>query len=105
MKIFQLIIVLCLVIFSYQNCDGNTKKEDCKLSDTDKDNDLAYCCFVEDGDAKYCHGITKYQYKHLKDYGKLKLLTGDVKNEDVKIDCKSFYLQIKIISILLLLLF
>lgn len=40
MKFFELIIVLCLIIFTYQDCNDNNKKEDCKLSDDDKKEDM-----------------------------------------------------------------
>ena len=103
MKFFELIIVLCLIIFTYQDCNDNNKKEDCKLSDDDKKRGYEYCCFVEDGDSKDCIGLTKYQYKHIKDYVKMMRLEGDA-SEDATIDCKSLYLQISLLSILLLLL-
>lgn len=102
MKFFELIIVLGLIIFTYQHCNDESKKEDCKLSDQDKKNGYEYCCYLEDGDTKHCEGLTKYQYKHFKDYHKLMLLQGT--SEDAKLDCKSFYLQISVLSILLLLL-
>ena len=103
MKIYQIVIALSLIIFSYQVCEGSTKKEDCKLSDEEK-KQYDYCCFVEDGDKKHCEGLTKYQYKHIKDYGKMMMLAGQA-GEDTKIDCNSIYLQLSIISSLLLLLF
>jgi hypothetical protein len=103
MKFFELIILLCLILFSYQRCRDGQKKEDCKLSDEDKEDGDEYCCFVEDGDDKNCVGLTKYQYKHIKDFAKLQRLQG-VASEDSKIDCKSLYLQISLLSILLLLL-
>ena len=106
MKFVELIIVLCLIIFSYQTCSGGTKKEDCKaenLSDGEKKLGYEYCCYFEDGDNKGCSELTKYQYKHIKDYAKIMRLTGPI-SEDAKIDCKSFYLQISLLSLLLLLL-
>ena len=103
MKFFELIILLCLIIFTYQDCDAERTKENCKLSDEDKKDGLEYCCFAEDGDDKRCVGLTKYQYKHIKDFVKLKRLR-DGASEDATIDCKSLYLQISLLSILLLLL-
>jgi len=38
MKIYQIVIALSLIIFSYQACEGSSKKEDCKLSDEEKKN-------------------------------------------------------------------
>ena len=108
MKFFELIIVLCLIIFTYQDpdCDDDndgTKKEDCKLSDDDKENGDEYWCYIEDGDQKMCQALNKYQYKHIKDYAKYMRLMGGI-SEDAEIDCKSLYLQISLLSILLLLL-
>jgi len=102
MKIYQIVIALSLIIFSYQACEGSSKKEDCKLSDEEKKK-YDYCCFAENGDNKSCVGLTKYQYKHIKDFVKLQKLEGT--DEDAKIDCNSIYLQLSIISSLLLLLF
>jgi len=106
MKIFPFVIVLCLIIFSYQNCDNGNKKEDCKLSETDKENGIEYCCFLENPAprVKSCHGLTKYQYKHIKDYAKFMRLSGTVV-EEAKLDCNSKYFQLSIISLLLLLFF
>lgn len=103
MKFFELIILLCLIIFTYQHCEDESTKENCKLTDHDKEEGYDYCCFVEDGDSKNCVGLTKYQYKHIKDYAKLQRLEGGA-SEDSTIDCKSLYLQISLLSILLLLL-
>ena len=109
MKSLEIIIVLCLIIFTYQDCDqGNgVKKEDCKAENldevTEKKLGYEYCCYVEDGDDKECVPLTKYQYKNIKDFVKLQKLTYPY-SEDTKIDCKSLYLEISLLSILLLLL-
>ena len=109
MKSLEIIIVLCLIIFTYQLCSKSSgaKKEDCKaenLDDTyEKKQGYEYCCYLEYGDTKRCDALTKYQYENIKDYIKnVKLMqTG---NEDTKLDCKSLYLEISLLSILLLLL-
>ena len=109
MKSLEIIIVLCLIIFTYQYCSKSSgaKKEDCKaenLDDTyEKKQGYEYCCYVEDGDNKSCVPLTKYQYENIKDYAKIMRLTGPA-SEDAKIDCKSLFLEISILSILLLLL-
>lgn len=74
-----------------------------KFSDDDKNSRYEYCCYLEDGDDKSCVPLTKYQYENIKDYAKIQKLTGPV-SEDAKIDCKSLYLEISLLSILLLLL-
>jgi len=99
MKIFPFVILLCLIIFTYQDCSAGTKKEDCKVSETDKKNGKEYCCFLDV--EKTCLPLTKYQYKHINDLVKSYRLDGG--SEDAKIDCKSLYLEISIISLLFLL--
>ena len=109
MKSLEIIIVLCLIIFTYQLCSKSSgaKKEDCKaenLDDTyEKKQGYEYCCYVEDGDDKSCAPLSKYQYENIKDFIKYMKLRSPV-SEDAKIDCKSLYLEISILSILLLLL-
>jgi len=87
MKAFQLITFLCLIIYAYQTCASTkaTKKEDCT-------------------DNTGCSPISKYKYKNIKDYIKiLRLTTPGADSIELSIDCKSLYLQISLLSILLLL--
>ena len=78
------------------------------FSDTEKkDYGKEYCCFVKnanDQDNKdgACLALTKYQYKHIKDYIKYQILNEGA-HEDYSIDCKSFYLEISLLSLLLFL--
>ena len=110
MKSLEIIIVLCLIIFTYQACGGPAnKKEDCKaenLGTSEKDKGYEYCCYAEINDnAKGCLALSKYQYENIKDYIKNFKLNAEVPvSEDTKIDCKSLYLEISLLSILLLLL-
>ena len=106
MKTFQLLALLCLIIYTYQDChnENNPKKEDCKtenFNDIEKKN-AEYCCFIKDGDDTACSALSKYQYKHIKDMIKNARLEGS--GDDYSIDCKSLYLQISLLSLLLLLL-
>lgn len=105
MKIFQLIFLLVLIIFTYQkDCDDFDKKEECKaenLSSDDKKAGKEYCCFYKNDDDSGCTSLTKYQYKHMKDYVKYNKLNGN--REDATIDCKSFYLEISILIVLFIL--
>ena len=109
MKSLEIIIVLCLIIFTYQDCEkrSGAKKEDCKAENLDENSEkkigYEYCCYIENGDNKSCEPLTKYQYDNIKDYAKIMKLMGPV-SEDAKIDCKSLYLEISLLSILLLLL-
>ena len=108
MKYLEIIIVLCLIIFTYQKCDDGTKKEDCKaekLSSGEKEGGAEYCCYVEGVITKntVCMPLKKYQYNNIKDYIKFAKLIGGSSN-DIKIDCKSLYLGISLLSFLLLLL-
>ena len=106
MKTFQLLALLCLILYSNQKCEkSNAKKEDCKTENLDAEEKkyAEYCCFVKDGeDDGSCEAYSKYQYKHIKDVIKYSRLDGE--SDDLSIDCKSLYLQISLLSLLLLLL-
>jgi len=109
MKVFQLIALLCLILYSYQECSNtNVKQEDCKadnLSSREKEKGVEYCCFAKAGDETSCFPLTKYQYKNIKDYIKMmRLIASDKGFNDLSIDCKALYLQISLLSILLFLL-
>ena len=80
--------------------------ENCKNQKTGD----GYCCYIETPKSKVkkdCISLSKYKYDNIGDYVKLwKKFGGDDENtedKDVKIDCKSFYLQFS--SIILLLFF
>ena len=106
MKTFQLLAFLCLIIFTYQLCSKyDAKKEDCKAENlSDDEKKLAeYCCFFKDGDNTWCGPLSEYRYKHIKDVIKISRLENGY-DEDYSIDCKSLYLQISLLSLLLLLL-
>ena len=78
--------------------------KDCKkenLSDTEKKT-AEYCCFIKDSEGTVCSALSKYQYKHIKDMIKNARLEGS--GDDYSIDCKSLYLEISLLSLLLLLL-
>ena len=109
MKVFQLIALLCLILYSYQECsNSNVKQEDCKadnLSSREKKIGAEYCCFAKAGDETLCFPLTKYQYKNIKDMIKMmRLFPSDKGFNDLSIDCKALYLQISLLSILLFLL-
>ena len=109
MKFIQIIALLYLISFTYQECYGKEKKDDCKadnLSDDEKEEGGEYCCFMKNAYSSsfkdgHCIALTKYQYKHINDYIKSELLNGA--HEDISIDCKSFYLEISLLSLLLFL--
>ena len=110
MKFIQIIALLYLISFTYQRCSAYSKQDECKtdnLDDYDKERGREYCCFVKnannlDNKDGTCVGLTKYQYKHIKDYIKYQILTEGA-HEDSTIDCKSFYLEISLLSLLLFL--
>ena len=101
-----------------------TKGDDCKdrtINDDDKNKyNKKYCCYVTydqhkyenepiNGQGKYvgidgsCMTLTDDQYNHIKDIIKYNEIYYGYTN--YQIDCKSYYLQLGIISILLLILF
>ena len=106
MKTFQILALFCLIIYTYQKCEKyNAKKEDCKTENFDETEKKTakYCCFKKGGlDDDSCEAFSEYRYKHIKDVIKLARLNGN--GEDYSIDCKSLYLQISALSLLLILL-
>ena len=110
MKFIQIIALLYLISFTYQYCGGQTSKDECKTSNldqtTEKDKGKEYCCFEKDANVAskkdgICVALTKYQYEHIKDYIKSERLAGA--HDDYSIDCKSFYLEISLLSLFLFL--
>jgi hypothetical protein len=108
MKAFQLICILCLFIYTYQQCFKlNAQKEDCKKENFDSDEKEAkkeYCCYYKNGDTTACTSLTKYQYEHIKDWVKSQKLSDYNIKDDAEIDCKSFYLEFNILVLLFILL-
>ena len=112
MKFCQ-IIFLVLLLIDISSCDSCSwtqtlnkvsKVADCK--DLSLDDDEKHCCYLEgkkdDKDVKGCFPLTEDDYKDMK-----KTIKDIEKqnNADVdKLDCKSFYLQIGIISLIFLIL-
>ena len=111
-KYYILLILLCSVIFILTNRDttctagGGSSTYDCvnKLGDDDR-NAGYYCCYEKakkDGVEKSdCVFLIEEQYKEIKDY------IGSIKDQgykDVSVDCKSYYLQLGVLSLLLILL-
>ena len=110
MNIIQVTILFSLIIHIYSDCDMivPSKKKDCYegLSDEDKE-DFSYCCFFKGkkekigpyGDA--CQPLTKEEYNNIKQY------ITDVESLGAqvdKLDCKSNYLNISLLILVILLL-
>ena len=109
MKIFQLLLVSLIIYFCYSTTvcdidDSATSQKDCKdreLAEGDK-----YCCYFEgsvEGHAyKACLSLSEADYKDINKYIE-NFEKADNTGID-KIDCKSFYLQLGIMSLIFLLL-
>lgn len=113
MKILTLILVLIMIkmIFLISNfCDssktGSESKNECHNAKTGD----GYCCFIEapkSNPSSGCISLTKYRYDHIDvivNY--FKIFGGnnaDTEDKDLKIDCKSFYLEISLFLLILLL--
>ena len=68
-----------------------------------------YCCYYEAPkyDEKRCEDFSQYQYDHIDAIVKYRKAFGkyddeEVEDKNLKIDCKSFYLEISSLIILLL---
>ena len=100
-----LIVLLSATTVEETNCDeieNPSNKKDCngKLSTSDKNDNLKYCCYFEDSDGKSCEGLTKDEYDQIGDHKK------DYKKANIKIECFSsnlslgFLLLISLVSLL-----
>ena len=112
MKFCQ-IIFLVLLMIDISSCgacswdktlDKVSEVADCK--DLSLDDDEKHCCYLEgelnDKDVKGCFPLSEDQYKDMKKT--IKDIENQNKAEVDKLDCKSFYLQIGIISLIFLIL-
>ena len=110
MKSVHLFILLLLVVYIDCACKGGVSNSDASVDKCKSDNDgNGYCCFMETPkktNKKKCEDLTKYEYDHIKVYIDYeKVFGGDdgkTKDKDVKIDCKSYYLQFSLIILILL---
>ena len=111
MKIYQSIIILILVsyIYTVDYCDGKettppTKAEDC----TSHKANGGYCCFIKSKKGNSCGEYGTKSYKYIKDFVKLNkkcnMELGDdcEEDKDYSIDCKSSYLVLSLLSLILL---
>ena len=108
MKSVHAFILLLLITYISCNCNGGVTDfsvDNCK----NNNNGNGYCCYMEtpkSSTKKDCIDLSKYQYDHIKviiENGKV--FGGDnheTKDDDVKIDCKSYYLQSSLIILILL---
>ena len=107
MKSVQAFILLLLIAYITCSCKGNVSPSDASVDKCKSDNDGdGYCCYIEtpkSSTKKDCVGYSKYQYDHIKVIVEdAKVFGGDdgeTKDDDVKIDCKSYYLQSSLIII------
>ena len=80
---------------SVDNCKNNNEGD-------------GYCCYLDAPNSSYkkaCWSIEKYVYDHIKvyvDYMKVFGTGEEKKDDDLKIDCKSYYLQSSLIILILL---
>jgi hypothetical protein len=108
MKFYIIIFVsLILSIYSGNTCDvehstGSSAKDCNKL---EKLSGYPYCCYFkltdDEGERKGCMPLTKNDYDNIKDYIKKAENEGATVKD---LDCKSIYLELSILSFILLLL-
>ena len=101
---------ILLLLITYISCDCKGGVTDFTVDKCKNNNDgNGYCCYMEtpkSSTKKDCIDLSKYQYDHIKviiENGKV--FGGDnheTKDDDVKIDCKSYYLQSSLIILILL---
>ena len=108
----KLIHILCFFLLTeYIACVCSSQVTDPSVDNCKKANSGdGYCCYYEapkSSPSKGCYPLSQYQYDNIKTMVKsMKVFggdNGDTEDKKAKIDCKSFYLQIS--SIILILLF
>ena len=114
MKIYQAIAILILVSYLYTDSsyycsdspESPTKAEDCNKLKANG----GYCCYESGKGFKTCTGYGPNEYKAIKEMVKLyKKCNYDIgddcgEDKDYSIDCKSSYLVLSLLSLILLLL-
>ena len=126
-KIF-LILLLSFITYVYLGegiCGTNTSPKsasDCndKLTDTDKNNGYAYCCyfsFSKKSENNYCLGLSKKEYDNIgkymkiqKKYREIGKLQNEIDPDDdyedfgkLKLECNSNYIKLGILILFLFL--
>jgi hypothetical protein len=109
MKFYKIILFVSLILSIYSStlCSDDeatgSSAKDCEKYE--KDDGFPYCCFLKGTDegksVETCISLTKQQYDNIKNTMK-SLEENDY--EIKKLDCKSFYLELSILSFILLLL-
>jgi len=109
MKSIHAFILLLLITYITCACKGGVSPSDANVDKCKSDNDgNGYCCYMEAPKSSYkkiCSPLTKYEYDHIKvvvEYTKVFASGKDEKDDNVKIDCKSYYLQSSLIILILL---
>jgi len=110
MKSVHVFTLLLLITYIACDCKGGVLPSDATVDKCKNDNDGSnYCCYQEapkKSIKKFCTTIKKYEYEHIKVYvDSEKVFGGDnyeTKDDDVKIDCKSYFLQFSLIILILL---
>ena len=110
-------IILFLVSVNYIVCEVDlcehypaTSKSDCLDYYNGVDSQGYYCCYSKERyngqDYAECFNLNSYEYKHIKDT--IKNIETDYYNSGIdlqirSLDCNSYYLQLGIISLIILL--
>ena len=104
-QILSLFLLITYITCICQNRVTDYTVDNCKNDNTGE----GYCCFYEapkKTQSKGCLSLTKYEYDHIKVYAENeKVFGGDdykTKDKDAKIKCKSNYLQISLLILILL---
>ena len=110
MKFYKIILFGSLILSIYsstlcgdEEATGSSAK-DCQKYETD--DEYPYCCFLkgtyEGTSYETCASLTKQEYDNIKNT--IKSYEDEDDLDVKKLDCKSFYLELSILSFILLLL-
>lgn len=110
------ILILFLILSSFVFCDDDddggecygtaSKAKDCNSKKVGTS--YKYCCFLDiksdEGSYKQCYPVTESDYKDIKNYiNKMEESGRDAHGKVNKLDCKSYYLKLSLLSLLLIL--
>ena len=106
MKMYNLLIILIIVVFSNQQkyCNNsihplNPNECKIKLSEEEIKNGIKYCCYIEIDDNINCKGFTQEEYEEIPS----NVIIADDNYFHYRVECFSIFIKLNIIYFILFL--